>query len=198
MAEALWARNYLDGMSEAERERLLADAFSWVQGKRLPPAAYWARLLAFPTVFHEYIELAPADDGNGWEILMDLKPSTDPFYANLWGTQGMTVMMRQNLGDLTAQHEREESAIKSNAKFRFCGVVTDPDSPRHHAYVNVFARLLPQKPEKFEGSWLPLNAPDKIHDGRSIIPLCRKYMALVAGVMLEGEPPDFWERFELG
>lgn len=188
------SKNPLADMPEAERTKRLTEDLGWVkeQGGRLPGPAYWLRLNTWPTVFHEYIEIAPSDDGTRYEVLMDFKPASDPFYANQWGTQGMTVMMRQMVDDLVAQHEKDESGISTMAQFRFCGVVTDSQSPRHHAYVNVFARVLHRKPSEFKGEWLPV---DELY-ALPVIPLCRTYLDLVMGVLIKGDNPQFVEHVD--
>jgi len=184
-----------EGMSPEQIGDRLAHDFEYIQSNngRLPARAYWARLRTFPTLFHEYIELAPADDGKGWEVLMDFKPASDPFYGNLWGTQGMTVMMGQMAANLVSQHAADESGIPvKQDDFRLCAVVTDAKSPRHHANVNVFGRLLPGKPKTYNGAWLSV---DKLDD-LAVIPLCRTYLKQVTAVLLHGASPTFVEHRE--
>lgn len=184
----------LERMSDEDRTQLLLDVFRWIQGRNgfLPPEVYWERLKTFPTVYHESLNLAPSDDGNGWEILMDLRPPDDPYYANKYGTQGGTVMMRQTTKELFDRHEAKESLIPVKEwrnEFLYCGTAVTPYTERDHAYVIVFARLLPSKPDKFEGTWVPV---DKI-DEYPLLSSNKVYVEMAIDVMLRGTLPHYRE-----
>jgi hypothetical protein len=180
-------------MPDQEREQLLLDVFQYIQikGRFLPASVYWERLRTFPTIYHESLNLAPSDDGKSWEILTDLRPSDDPYYANQHGTQGGTVMMRKTLGDLFGRHEQKESLIpvSSPDEFRFCGLAATPNTKRDHAYVVVFARLLPRKPEKFQGMWIAVERLGEY----PVIPSNQVYMEMARDVMLHGALPHYRE-----
>ena len=182
----------LGAMSREDREAVLEDVFRWIQkeGGFLPKNVYWERLKTFPAVYHESLNFAPSDDGTGWEILMDLRPSDDPYYANQYGTQGGTVMMRQTLTDLAAKNAAKESLIPGRQEdFRFCGLAATPNTKRDHAYVVVFGRILPRKPEKFSGTWVPVG---KISEYQ-LVPSNRVYVEMAIAVMLQGAMPHYRE-----
>jgi hypothetical protein len=171
----------------------LVQVFTRIQneGGMLPFKAYLARMRTYPIVYHEVVTLAPSDDGNDWEMLLDLRPANDPFYANHFGTQGGTVMMGQGLKDLFRRHVEKESLIpfKSQAEFRFCGLATTPWAKRDHAYVPVFARLLARKPEKYQGTWVSVSKRDQA----TIDISCRVYVEMAVNVMLNGAMPYYAE-----
>jgi len=183
-------------MPEREREQLLLDVFQYIQQKGgfLPASVYWERLLTFPTVYHESVEMAPSDDGKGWEVLMDHRPVDDPYYANQYGTQGGTVMMRTTAEELFERHGRKESgiAVSSPSEFRFCGLAVTPKTKRDHAYVVVFARLLSCKPVtagEYRGVWMPVDRFDQF----PLIPSNRVYVEMARDVMLNGALPHYRE-----
>lgn len=183
----------INKLGKPDWEELLVQVFRRIQndGGILPPNAYWARLTTFPVVYHEVVTLAPSDDGSDWEVLLDLRPADDLFYANKFGTQGGTVMMRKGLKDLFRRHAKKESLIpfESLSEFRFCGLATTPWAKRDHAYVPVFARLLPRKPEKFQGTWVSVSKRDQYPIDIS----CSVYVDMAVRVMLEGAQPYYAE-----
>lgn len=179
-------------MDEQERVQLLTDVFKYIQerGGFLPEQVYWERLKTFPAIYHESLNFAPSDDGAGWEILMDLRPPEDIYYANQYGTQGGTVMMRQTLTDLAAKSAAKESLIPGRQEdFRFCGLAVTPFTKRDHAYVAVFGRILPRKPEKFSGTWVPVG---KISE-YPLVPSNKVYVEMAIAVMLHGAIPHYRE-----
>lgn len=186
----------ITAMSDQEREQLLLDVFQYIQSKGgfLPASVYWERLRTFPTIYHEAVELAPSDDGKGWEVLMDHRPADDPYYADQYGTQGGTVMMRMTTGELFQRHGRRESGIpvSSPNEFRFCGLAVTPKTRRDHAYVVVFARLLPSKPAtsgEYRGVWVPVDRFDEL----PLIPSNKVYVEMARDVMLYGALPHYRE-----
>lgn len=186
----------LERMSDEDRTQLLLDVFRYIQGRGgfLPTSVYWERLRTFPTIYHESIELAPSDDGKGWEVLMDHRPADDPYYADQYGTQGGTVMMRTTTEELFERHGRKESGIpvSSPKEFRFCGLAVTPKTKRDHAYVVVFARMLPRKPAtsgEYRGVWVPV---DKFNE-LPLIPSNKVYVEMARDVMLYGALPHYRE-----
>jgi hypothetical protein len=188
----------LEQMTEQERENLIVDVFKWVQtrGGRLPLAAYWERLRTFPTVYHESVEFCPSDDGRSWEVLMDQRPSDDPFFPNRFGSQGFTVLNREVLSGLIERHEKQEldgGGVSNAPEFRFCGIGVTPLTRRDHAYIVIFARLWPAKPQiigsEYRSKWVPVSNLD----GYDVIPSCSMYIKIAADVMIGGAMPHYRE-----
>ncbi|MEY4731878.1 MAG: hypothetical protein RL681_824 [Candidatus Parcubacteria bacterium] len=183
-------------MPDNERTELLVQVFGWIQRRRgfLPRAAYWARLLAFPVVYHEVVTFAPSDDGEEWEVLLDgarERPADDQFYAGKLCTQGSTVMMRQSFTQLSARHMQEESRILfgSTDDFQFCGLSVAPWTKRDHAYVVVFSRLLPRKPKAYQGIWVSV---DRLADA-GVAASNRAHVDMAIAVTLRGAQPYYSE-----
>lgn len=181
----------LKKLSKQKRLKILIDVFRWVQkqGGFLPKEAYWERIKTFPTIYHECINFAPSNEGTGWEVLMDLRQPDDPYYANQYGTQGGTVMMRQNLKELFKRHSEKESFVYGDSEFHFCGVVTTPNTKRDHAYIAVFGRTLSGKPKLSNGVWLPLNQLNSL----PIIPSNLEIVKMATAVILQKKEAYYFE-----
>ncbi|TSC70638.1 MAG: hypothetical protein CEO12_218 [Parcubacteria group bacterium Gr01-1014_46] len=184
-------------MEQGEREALLVEVFQWIrkQGGYLPASIYWERLKTFPTVHHECVEFCPSADGTGWEVLLDLRPPDDPHFPSMYGTQGFTVMTGDVLQGLFERHCAEESYIPTIAgDFRFCGLGVSPHTKRDHAYVVVFARLLPGRPAtiqdgEYRRDWVPVSRLGEV----AMVPSNRFYLQMAINVMLNGAMPYYGE-----
>lgn len=190
----------LELMSEEERNETLIAGFRYMKlHPFLPLNVYLERLEALPTIHQECVEFAPADDGNGWDVLLDLRRPDDPRYANQYGSQGSTVMPGSTLEKLLKYHENKEASFTESEflpkNFRFCGLGVSPLLERGHEYVPIFGRVLPQKPQIVQEEnedkrvWVPINKLETL----PIIPANKVYIEIARDVMIYGHPPCYRE-----
>ena len=184
----------IDGLPIVERARLFVACFAWMQKKGgfLPKEAYFARLRTFPTVYTEVITFAR--DAEGYHVLLDLRPGDDPYYPNMYGSQGGTLMMRETNEDVLKKHVAKESGIPFASLPLYTGTVCAPLTERDHAVVIVFGRIVEGKPEKHLGTFLPM----KDYLNTKVVPSNRAYVDLAFDVLVRGQMPQFREYLGTG
>src|SRR3989344_7619849 len=125
----------LEEMSREERNAFLIAAFRWIAANpELPKDVFFAKLAALPTPFYEMIELS--NHGGEHLILLDRRPTSDPFYAGRLATQGGPIFFQETSLDTKRRHSERETALPVSLwnvpHWRFCGVVNAPHTHRQH------------------------------------------------------------------
>jgi hypothetical protein len=158
----------------------------------MSPEEYFARLQKFPTVFRELTDYVL--DGEPM-VLLEKRPADDPFsgYANRYATLGSTVLMREKFADFATRHRAHEKGVTNPGAdappWIFCGVLSTPNTGRHHGELQLFARVWPSYPKIENGEWILVSELEKL----DVVPSIRTVIEMQTAVLFQNQPPQFRE-----
>ena len=122
--------------------------------RRLPESIFYARLAAFPVVSLDLPTIITygKKDPKVWDVALEVRPRTEPFFGGQIVTNGWTLPNRKTLQQALAGYEAETGTkLQDTRGLKFAGIVSMPNQVRGHAVVIVFAKAFLQKPRGYRG-----------------------------------------------